>query len=59
MLDVSFWHFLDLTLESVEDIQCLFPVMRTAGSSMNVVHYAVPSFQGDCMFSRVGGGVSL
>lgn len=42
-----------LKVESVEDIWYLFLVMA-AGSSTDV-YYTVSSFQGDCVFSWVGG----
>lgn len=43
-----------LSVESVDYIWDLFPVVLAAGSSTEV-HYAASSFQGACTFSGVGG----
>lgn len=43
-----------LSIESVDYIWDLFPVVLAAGSSMEV-HYAASSFQAACVFSGVGG----
>lgn len=43
-----------LNIESMDDTWYLFSVVMAAGSSTEV-YYTVPPFQGDCMFSWVGG----